>query len=132
MKFVLENTQCDEGVHVQKVLHGKSARISETCLLVRDAAFFPRSITGRPVTGSAMMRTFFDRILRGVRTTRPLSMLASRESPGRRPSLLRIGMGSTTCPLVETLVCMVRQSYLLSVAITTLAFPTKACRQFSR
>jgi hypothetical protein len=32
-------------------------------------------------------------------------------SPGRMSSRRRSGPGRTTCPLVETLVCMVRQSY---------------------
>ena len=40
--------------------------------------------------------------------------IASSGSPARMPSLRRIGPGRTICPLVETLVCMVRRSYPLN------------------
>ena len=41
----------------------------------------------------------------------PLFTLASRASPGPSPSFRRMGPGRTTCPLLETRVCMVRISY---------------------
>jgi len=62
--------------------------------------------------GSVTILTGGRRFLRGVNTMRPASMLASSGSPARMPSRRRRGPGRTTCPFVETLVCVVRQSYL--------------------
>jgi hypothetical protein len=42
----------------------------------------------------------------------PPSSFASSGSPGFSPNCSRRGPGNTTCPLVDTLVCMVRRSYL--------------------
>lgn len=111
VEFVLEETQCDESVHVEEMLHGKSDRISWTCLLLKTGASGPALRTGSPVMGSIKMLTFRERVLRGVNTILPPSTFASSGSPVRRPSLRRIGLGRTTCPFVEILVSMVRQSY---------------------
>src|SRR5215470_17972757 len=64
------------------------------------------------------MRAVRGRGLCGVRTMRRPSSRASSESPGWRFSLRRIRLGTTTCPLVEILVCMVRQSYLELLQVT--------------
>ena len=58
-----------------------------------------------------MIRAFRGRTFRGVRTIWWPSTLASSESPGCSPSLRRILLGTTTWPLVETVVSMVRLSY---------------------
>lgn len=50
--------------------------------------------------------------MRGVNTILPSSILASSGSPARISRRRRSGPGRTTCPFVETLVCMVRRSYL--------------------
>src|SRR5712692_11816691 len=96
VKFVLKETQGKQGVHVEEILHGNTERISRTSLLVRGGASHPALRTGRPVRGSREMRAFCERILRGVNTMRPLTRLASRASPARRPSLRRKGLGKTT------------------------------------
>src|SRR5271155_3680935 len=111
MKLMLQYDQCDQRVHVQQVSHGKSARISRTSALVTFAAFGPAVKTGSPVTGSRMIRAFGGRTFRGDRIICCPSTLASSESPGCRPSLRRILLGTTTWPLVETVVCIVRPSY---------------------
>ncbi len=36
VEFVLEETQGNETVHVKEILHGKSDRISWTCLLLKS------------------------------------------------------------------------------------------------
>ena len=90
---------------------GKSARISRTSALVSLGALGPAVRTGNPVTGSRMIRAFRERTFRGVRTICCPSTLASSESPGCSPSLRRILLGTTTCPLVETVVIMVRLPY---------------------
>jgi len=51
------------------------------------------------------------------------SSFASNESPGWRFSLRRIRLGTTTCPFVETLVSMVRQSYPKPLQITRKTAP---------
>ncbi len=75
-------------------------------------AFGPALRAGSPVTGSITIRIRCGRFLRGVSTIRPSSIFASRGSPGRISSRRRSGPGNTTCPLIDTLVCMVRQSYV--------------------
>src|SRR5215470_8803986 len=112
MEFVLKDSQRHQGVYVEEILHGNSAKSSRTSLLVSSGAFGPAERTDSPVMGSFRIATFFERDLLGVNTMRRPSTLASRGSPGRRPSWRRIGPGSTTCPLVESFVCMVRRSYL--------------------
>src|ERR1700693_241482 len=86
VELVLQKAQRNERVDIQQVSHGKVARMSSTCLLVRQGASGPAVRTGRPVTGSSMMRTFRKRACLGVSTTRPPSTLASSGSPARRPS----------------------------------------------
>ncbi len=115
MKFVINEPKSDLSIHIEKVDHGKFARISSTSLLLNVGAFGPALKAGNPVTGSVTSLTRWGRFLRGVSTIRPSSILASRGSPARISSLRRSGPGRTTCPLVETLVCMVRRSYLSSL-----------------
>jgi len=57
-------------------------------------------------------------VRRGRKTIASPSRLTSSASPGRKPSLCRNGLGNTTCPLLETLVSMVRQSYLTGATET--------------
>lgn len=104
VKFVLQETQCDKSVYVKQVFHGKVDKISRTCLLVRSGASEPALRTGRPVIRSRTIRAVWERVRRGVNTMCPASILASSESPARRPSLRRIGLGRTTWPLLESLV----------------------------
>jgi aspartate kinase len=53
VKFVLEETQGDQCVHVEEISHGKLAKISSTCLLLNDGESGPGLRTGSPVEGSA-------------------------------------------------------------------------------
>ena len=111
MEFMLQESKCNKSVDVEQVLHGNSARISRTCLLVNCGASGPALRTGSPVTGSVTIFAFAKRFLRGVKMTRPLRTSVSSKSPGRRSRARRIELGSTTCPLVESFVFIVRRSY---------------------
>ena len=82
VEFMLEETKRDEGIHVKQVLHGNSARISRTCLLLKTGDSDPALRTGRPVIRSTRMLTCEKRVLRGANTTRPAGTVASSESPG--------------------------------------------------
>ena len=108
---MINEAQSDQSVHIQQIHHGKFAKISSTSLLLMVGAFGPALKAGRPVTGSVTIFILCGRFLRGVSTIRPFSIFASRGSPGRISSRRRSGPGRTTCPLVDTLVCMVRRSY---------------------
>src|ERR1700685_1454603 len=112
MKFIIDEAQSDQSIHVEQVDHGKFAKISSTSLLLMVGAFGPALKAGSPVTGSVTIFVRCGRFLRGVSTIRPSSIFASRGSPGRISSRRRSGPGRTTCPLVDTLVSMVRRSYL--------------------
>src|SRR6202041_620828 len=101
----------DPSIHIQQVDHGKFAKISSTSLLLIVGAFGPALNAGSPVTGSVTSFVRWRRFLRGVSTIRPSSMLASSGSPARISRRRRSGPGRTTCPFVETLVCIVRRSY---------------------
>jgi len=111
LELVVDDSECNQNIHIEKIFHGNSARISSTSLLVSTGAPGPAVRTGRPVTGCLMILARGGRALWGVRTMRPASTLASSESPARMPSLRRRGPGRTIWPLVETLVCTLRQSY---------------------
>src|SRR6185312_7293084 len=108
---MFDKSKREESIHVEEIFQGKSASISYTISLVRIGASFPAVRAGRPVTASVMIFALKAFFLRGVRTMLPDWILASRGSPARIPSLRRSGLGRTTCPFVETRVCMVRQSY---------------------
>jgi hypothetical protein len=112
VEFMVNESECNERVHIEQICHGKFVKISSTSLLLKTGASEPALSTGSPVTRSVTILTWYERFLWGVNTIRPASMLASSGSPARMPSLRRRGPGRTTCPFVETLVCMVRQSYL--------------------
>jgi hypothetical protein len=104
--------QVDHGGFIRQLPNqGKLARISFTSLLVNSGAFGPALRAGSPVTGSVTNFARCGRLLRGVRTIRPFSTLASRRSPARISSCRRSGPGSATFPLAKTLVCIVRTSY---------------------
>ena len=111
VEFMIKEAQSDQSIHIQQIHHGKFAKISSTSLLLMMGALGPALKAGRPVTGSVTIFIRCGRFLRGVSTIRPSSIFASRGSPGRISSRRRSGPGRTTCPLVDTLVCMVRQSY---------------------
>jgi len=112
MEFMIHEAQSDQSIHIEQIDHGTFASISATSLLLKIGAFGPALKAGRPVTGSVTIFIRCGRFLRGVSTIRPSSIFASRGSPGRISSRRRSGPGRTTCPLVDTLVCMVRRSYL--------------------
>jgi hypothetical protein len=114
VELVFRHRECKQGVYVEQIFHGKSARISRTSALVSFGELAPAVKTGNPVTSSRMIRAFRERSCCGVRIIRSPSTFASSESPARRPSFRRILLGTTTCPLVETRVCMVRTSYPIS------------------
>src|ERR1017187_1341440 len=111
VELVVDDAKRQQRTHVEKILHGKSASISSTSLLVRTGAPGPNVRAGNPVTGSITIFPLVFRFLCGVKTIRSPSALTSSESPGWSPSRRRTEMGSTTCPLVEILVTMVRRSY---------------------
>src|ERR1700691_2874251 len=111
MKFMIHEAQGDQSIHIEQVDYGKFAKISSTPLLLMVGAFGPALKAGSPVTGSVTIFIWCGRFLRGVSTILPSSIFTSRGSPGRISSRRRSGPGRTTCPLVDTLVCMVRRSY---------------------
>src|SRR5215469_5840287 len=111
MKFVINEPESEQSIYVEQIDHGKFAKISSTSLLLNVGALGPALRAGSPVTGSVTSLTRCSRLRRGVNTIRPFSILASSGSPARISRRRRSGPGRTTCPLVETLVCMVRQSY---------------------
>src|SRR5215467_2026757 len=111
MEFVVNEPESDQSIYVQQIGHGKFARITSTSLLLNVGALGPALRAGSPVTGSVTIRIRCDRLRCGVNTIRPFSMFASSGSPARMSSRRRSGPGRTTCPFVDTLVCMVRQSY---------------------
>src|SRR5260370_6862730 len=61
VELVMDESECHERIHVEKVFHGKFARISSTSLLLRMGASAPALSTGRPVTGSEMILACRDR-----------------------------------------------------------------------
>jgi hypothetical protein len=95
-KFVLQETAGNQGLGLEKKPHRKVEEISCTFLPVRVGALGPALGTARPVIGSRMVRTFFQRILRGLGSVPPPSTLASGGSPGRSPGLLRMPLERTT------------------------------------
>src|SRR5579884_1059222 len=103
MELMATKPQRDQNIHFQEILHGKFARSSSTCSLVRIGESGPVSRTGRPLTGSMIMRAFLRRVFLGVRTTLPFEVFTSKESPGRRPNLRRTEAGSLIWPFVDTL-----------------------------
>src|ERR1700676_5644383 len=107
VEFVVEETEGDQSIHIEQVDHGMFAKISSTSLLLIMGASGPALRAGSPVTGSVTILIRCGRFLRGVSTILPSSIFASRGSPGRISSRRRSGPGRTTCPLVDTLVCMV-------------------------
>src|SRR5215469_3140035 len=113
MEFVIDEPESDQRIHIEQIDHGKFARISSTSLLLNVGALGPALRAGSPVTESVTNLTRCARFRLGVNTIRPFSIFASSGSPARISSRRRSGPGRTTCPLVETLVCIVRQSYLL-------------------
>src|SRR5579863_27951 len=108
MEFMIDESQRDERIHIEQVDHGKLARISSTSLLLNVGAFGPALSAGSPVTGSVTSFVRWGRFLRGVNTIRPSSILASSGLPARISRRRRSGPGRTTCPFVDTLVCIVR------------------------
>jgi hypothetical protein len=76
-------------------------------------AFGPALKAGSPVTGSVTIFIRCGRFLRGVKhNSSILDILRPEDLPGRMSSRRRSGPGRTTCPLVDTLVCMVGRTYL--------------------
>src|ERR1700682_511061 len=119
-KFMLFESQRHQSIYIQQIPgHGKSASISATCLLVSVGAPGPAVSTESPVIGSLIILAFRRLRLRGRKTIASPSSFTSSAAPARSPSFSRSRLGSTTCPLLETLVSIVRQSYLTDAAETT-------------
>src|SRR5271169_483835 len=96
VELVIDESERNQGVHIEQINHGKFAKISSTSLLVKVGASGPALKAGSPVAGSVTILTRWGRFLAGVNTIRPASMLASRASPALIPSRRRRGPGSTT------------------------------------
>lgn len=114
----------DQNVHIQEPSHGKSAKSSLTWPDESGAARGPAFRTGSPVRRSIpnMGRVGRGRI--GSRTIRSASKAISSDAPGRSPSFRRTAAGSTTCPLLERVVLMVRISYVTPFRTATLCAQT--------
>jgi hypothetical protein len=110
MEVMIHEAQSDQSIYIEQIDLGKFATISSTSLLLMVGAFGPALKAGSPVTGSVTIFIRCGRFLRGVSTIRRSSIFASGGSPGRISSRRRSGR-RTTCPLVDTLACMVRRSY---------------------
>jgi hypothetical protein len=95
---MFEESQSHQSIYIEQIYHGKLAKISWTSLLLKTGASGSALRTGSPVVESVTILTLCGRCLRGVKTIRPASMLASSGSPSRIPSLRRRGPGRTTCP----------------------------------
>src|SRR5258708_22738998 len=119
MEFMINEDQSEQSIRIEQIDHGKFASISSTSLLLMVGAFGPALKTGSPVTVSVTIFIRCGRFLRGVSTIRPSSILASRGSPDRISSRRRSGPGRTTCRFVDTLVCIVRRSYLSVSSLAT-------------
>jgi hypothetical protein len=104
----------DQNIHIQEPGHGKSAKSSLTC---RDESGKARGLafrTGSPVRRSIPNTGFGGRGRIGAKTIRSSSTAISKDAPGRSPSFLRTVAGSTTWPLLDSVVFMVRISYASS------------------
>src|ERR1700693_1375771 len=88
MKFMIDEAQSDQSIHIEQVDHGKFAKISSTSLLLIVGAFGPALKAGRPVTGSVTIFIRCGLFRRGVSTILPSSIFTSRGSPGRISSRL--------------------------------------------
>ena len=112
MELMLSDAKGDERIDVQKILHGKSVSSSLTISLVKVGASGP-SVDGQEPGHWVLHHARFVLRLGGLRQHYSI-LLDSRyrvRSPARMPSRRRTGEGITIWPFVETLVCMVRQSY---------------------
>ena len=96
VKLMMKVAKSDKRVHVEQVFHGKSAKSSATCLLVRTGALGPALKTGKPVAGSLIIFPLIRRFVAGIKTIRPASVFPSSESPGSIPRRRRTGPGRTT------------------------------------
>lgn len=94
----------DQNVHVQEPSHGKSAKSSLTC---PDESGNARGLafkTGSPVSRSIPNTGLGGRGRIGSKTIRSASRAISKHAPGRSPSFRRTVAGSTTWPLLESVV----------------------------
>ncbi len=111
MMLVGRDERCDQNIHIQEPGHGKSARSSLTWSDDSGTARGPAFRTGSPVRRSIPTTGRVGRGRIGSRTIRSASREISSDAPGRSPSFRRTAAGSTTWPLLERVVFMVRISY---------------------
>jgi hypothetical protein len=58
VELVVNESKCDQSIHVDEIFHGKLERIPLTSLLLNTGASFPKLRTGRPVIGSEIIFAF--------------------------------------------------------------------------
>ena len=101
MKHVSRMGQCNQGIHVQQLSHGKSANAVRTSSLETFTSGGD-SVIFNPVAGSRMSlvrsrpRDSSVKMMESP-STRQLNLL-----PGRNCNRVRTGLGSTTCPLLDS------------------------------
>lgn len=96
----------DQGVNIQKVLHGKSANMARTSSLVTVGPLVGPFVIVRPVDGSRISFGLAIGGVRGVRTIVPFVIWHANLAPGRSASFCLARCGRTICPLLESVVSM--------------------------
>ena len=122
--LVGRDKRCDQNVHIQQPGHGKSAKSSLTWPDESGTARGLAFKTGSPVRRSIPNTGRVGRGRIGSRTIRSASSAISNDAPGRSPSFRRTVAGSTTWPLLERIVFMVRLSYATPFQTATLGCQT--------
>jgi len=122
--LVGRNKRGDQNIHIQQPGHGKSAKSSLTW---PDESGNERGLdfrTGSPVRRSIPNTGRDGRGRIGSRTILSASRAISNDAPGKSPSFRRTVAGSTTWPLLERVVLMVRISYVHPFRTATLCGQT--------
>lgn len=57
VEYMIDESQSDQGIHIQQIDHGKFAKISFASLLLNIGAFAPALRAGSPVSGSVTSLT---------------------------------------------------------------------------
>jgi len=110
MKRVLANAKSKQHIHIQQIrsrlAHGKFAMISAAISLVSTGAFGPKSKTGKPVSGSAIILPLNCTCSGAAITIRSPSSVACTGSPGRMPRTAQSVSGINTSPLSGARICV--------------------------